>query len=223
MGAGSGRTRSRPGLSRDLVVRAAVGFADEHGIERLSMRKLAAALGVEAMSLYNHVRNKEDLIKAMLDEVTGQFSLPDDQGSWQEFLRHRGGAMYRTLVDHPWASMTLMSTFYDGPGFLAFMDRSYGFLHTAGFTLVEADWILNAVDSFTYGFVLQKLSFPIPEDEIRATARASLTLVPESRLPNLHDLTSLVAAGEYDGLFEYEYGLRVMIAGLEHAGDGASG
>ena len=208
--------RARPGLTRDLVVRAAVEFANEQGIERLSMRKLAATLGAEAMSLYNHVRNKDDLIKAMLDEVTGRFSLPENERSWQEFLCHRGRAMYRALVDHPWASITLMSTFYDGTGFLGFMDRSYGFLVDAGFSLTQADWILNAVDSYTYGFVLQKLSFPIPDGHMQATARESLDLVPPDRLPNLHALTSMVAGGDYDGLFDYEYGLRVLIAGVEH-------
>jgi len=181
------------------------------------MRKLAAGLGAEAMSLYNHVRNKDDLIKAMLDEVTGRFSLARDEERWQEFLFHRGRSMYRTLMDHPWASITLMSTFYDGVDFLVFMDRSYGFLVQAGFSLREADWVLNAVDSYTYGFVLQKLNFPIPEGDMQSTARDSLGLVPEDRLPNLHALTSMVAAGEYDGLFAYDYGLRVVIAGVEHS------
>lgn len=206
----------RAGLTRDVVVRAAVAFADGRGIEKLSMRKLAATLGVEAMSLYNHIQNKEDLIKAMLEEVTRHFSVPEGAGDWRAFLVHRGRSMYRALVDHPWASMTLTSTFFDGPGFLAFMDRSYGFLEGAGFTLVQADWTLNAVDSFTYGFVLQKLNFPIAEEHMQATARASLDLVPADRFPHLHRLTALVARGEYDGRFDYEYGLRLMIAGLEH-------
>lgn len=188
------------------------------------MRKLSARLGVEAMSLYNHVKNKDDLINGMLDQVTSLFTLPDDEGTWQAFLLHRGRAMYRVLVDHAWASMTLMSTFYDGERFLAFMDRSYGFLSEAGFSLVQADAILNAVDSFTYGFVLQKLSFPIPDGEMQATARQSLDLVPQSRLPNLHALTSLVATGAYDGLFEYDFGLQALIAGVEHSGrDGELG
>jgi AcrR family transcriptional regulator len=207
--------KSRPGLTRELVVREAVDLADQHGMEKLSMRKLAGVLGVEAMSLYNHVKNKEDLTKAMLDQVTSGFSLPEELVDWQNFLFYRCQSMHQTLLAHPWSSMTLMSTFYDGPGFLGFMDKSYGFLVQSGFSLIQADGILNAVDSFTYGYVLQKLNFPIPDDQMQATAGASMDLVPQESLPNLYSLTSLVAQGEYSGLFEYEFGLELMIRGLE--------
>jgi hypothetical protein len=208
-------TKHRPGLTRELVVTTALEFTDQYGIEKLSMRKLASSLGVEAMSLYNHVKNKDDLIKGMLDVITADFSTGDENTDWVGFLITRGESMYKTLTKHPWSSITLMSTFYDGAGFLSFMDRSYGFLKLSGFTPIQADAILNAVDSFTYGFVLQKLNFPIPENQMQATARASLGLVPKEHLPNLFELTTLVAQGDYDGLFHYEFGLKALLKGFD--------
>ncbi len=213
--------RARAGLSRELVVAAAVEYADRLGIDALSMRKLAGDLGVEAMSLYNHVKNKEALTKAMLDVVTGKFSLPEEPLTWREFLFERGESMYQGLVEHPWSSMTLMSTFYDGPLFLQFMDRSFGFLEDAGFSLDRADWILNAADSFTYGFVLQKINFPIADENMGAVAEASLDLVPPDSLPHLNRLTAMVARGEYDGLFDYHFGLSALVRGFDEPGRSA--
>ena len=69
-------TEARTPLSRERVLRAAVAFADENGIASLSMRKLGEALGVEAMSLYNHVANKDDLLDGMIDLVFSEIDLP---------------------------------------------------------------------------------------------------------------------------------------------------
>ena len=77
-------------LSRDRVLRAAVAFADESGIGSLSMRKLGEALGVEAMSLYNHVANKDDLLDGMVDFVFSEIDLPSGGADWKTSMRHRG-------------------------------------------------------------------------------------------------------------------------------------
>src|SRR3954454_5593661 len=89
-------------LNRDRVVAAAVAFADRGGLEALSMRKLGEAGGVEAMSLYNHVANKDDLLDGMIDVVFGEIELPSAADGWQPALRRRASSMRQALSRHRW-------------------------------------------------------------------------------------------------------------------------
>src|ERR1700756_6004941 len=93
----------RAPLSRDRVLRAAVTRADQDGISSLSMRKLGEALGVEAMSLYNHVASKSDLLDGMIDIVFKEIDLPDGDGGWRAAMRRRAISARQDLRRHPWA------------------------------------------------------------------------------------------------------------------------
>src|SRR5690349_5878296 len=93
----------RSPLTRDRVVRAAVDFADQHGIAPLSMRKLGEAVGVEAMSLYNHVANKTDLLDGMVDLVFGEIDMPSDATDWKVAMRRRAQSVRGVLARHRWA------------------------------------------------------------------------------------------------------------------------
>ena len=94
-------------LNRDRVLKAAIRLADKEGIESLSMRKLAKSLGVEAMSLYNHVANKGDLVDAMVDRVIAEIELPD--GEWEDAVRRCAISAHAAFVRHPWACEPAMS------------------------------------------------------------------------------------------------------------------
>src|SRR3954464_4945509 len=93
------RAPRRP-LTRSLVLEAAVALADESGSESLSMRKLGEAVGVEAMSLYHHVANKDDLLDGMIDVVFGEIELPSDCGDWMGAMRQRALSARRVLARH---------------------------------------------------------------------------------------------------------------------------
>ena len=97
------RSRTRKPLTRERVLDAAVAIADADGIEALSMRKLGQALGVEAMSLYNHVASKGELVAAMVDRVVGEFDLPDDEQRWEAAIRRCAISAHDLLLEHPWA------------------------------------------------------------------------------------------------------------------------
>src|SRR5438477_10891440 len=97
------RPRTRKPLTRERVLDAAFAIADEGGIEALSMRKLGQALGVEAMSLYNHVASKGELVAAMVDRVVGEFDLPDDEQRWEAAIRRCAISAHDLLLEHPWA------------------------------------------------------------------------------------------------------------------------
>ena len=115
-------------LSRDRVLRAAAAFADENGIETLSMRKLAQAVGVEAMSLYNHVANKEDLLDGMIDLVFGEIELPSAAGGWKKAMRQRAISVRTVLARHRWAIGLMESRTSPGPATLRHHDAVLGCL-----------------------------------------------------------------------------------------------
>src|SRR3954465_10590401 len=97
------RTKRRTPLNRERVLRAALALADHGGYESLTMRNLAKELGVEAMSLYNHVANKDDLLDGMIDVVFGEIDAPAPGGDWKAELRKRAVSTRDTLRRHPWA------------------------------------------------------------------------------------------------------------------------
>ena len=119
-------------LSRERVLRAAIHLADEGGIEALSMRKLAQELGVKAMSLYNHVANKNDLLDGIVDVVIGEIEAPDLSTDWKTAMRRRATSTHEMLLRHPWATMVIMSRVNVGPANLRYVDATLGCLREAG-------------------------------------------------------------------------------------------
>ena len=95
------RSRTRRPLTKERVLAKAIALADKEGIEALSMRKLGTALGVEAMSLYNHIANKGELVGAMVDAVIEQFELPDDEARWDRAIRRCAVSAHDLLIEHP--------------------------------------------------------------------------------------------------------------------------
>ena len=125
-------------LSRDRVLRAAVTFADENGIETLSMRKLGQVVGVEAMSLYNHIANKEDLLDGMINLVFAEIELPSAAEGWKRAMRQRAISVRTVLARHRWAIGLMESRTSPGPATLRHHDAVLGCLRNAGFSLEQA-------------------------------------------------------------------------------------
>ena len=128
------RAKSRRPLSRDRILGAALELADEDGIESLSMRKLGRKLGFEAMSLYNHVANKDDLIDGLLDLVLAESQAPDPEGEWAPAVRTSAISVHDALRRHPWACTLVMSPGHVRPARLRYMDSLLGRLREAGFS-----------------------------------------------------------------------------------------
>src|SRR5689334_19641693 len=124
---------SRIPLSRERILRTALDFADRHGIEALSMRKLGQEFGVDAMMLYRHVANKDDLLDGMVDVVFGEIGLPPSGGDWRTAMRQRAVAARTALSRHPWAIGLMESRSRPGPATLRHHDAVLGSLREAGF------------------------------------------------------------------------------------------
>ena len=205
----------RPGLSKERVLRAAVTLADGAGIASLSMRKLGEALGVEAMSLYRHVANRDAILDGIVDIVAAEFEAPPPGGPWKAAMRGRAIAAHAALMRHPWATMLIVSRVNIGPAMLHYVDATIGCLREAGFSYAMADHAWNALDSYVYGFTLQKLNFPLKPQEYAKMARAFLPLMPADRFPYLNGLSQQVIDRQHDGLHGLEFGLDLVLDGLE--------
>lgn len=202
-------------LTRKRVLRAAIKLADKSGIDSLSMRKLAQALGVEAMSLYNHVTNKEDVLDGIVDIVAGEIDVPAIGTDWQMAMRQRAISARSVLLRHPWASMLIVSRINVGPAMLRYVNATIGCLREAGFSYKMADHAWNAIDSHIYGFTLQELNFPLDPSEYADAAEQYLSLVPVDRYPYLNVLAQQVIDGTHHGVHDFEFGLELILDGLE--------
>jgi AcrR family transcriptional regulator len=210
--------RARAPLSRERVLTTALRMADKAGsIESLSMRTLAQALKVEAMSLYNHVDGKRAILEGLVDLVAGEIELPaiSEGGDWRQAMRARAHSAHAVLMRHRWATMLFMSGLNIGPNMLRYVDATIGCLRAAGFSYPMADHAWNALDAYIYGFTLQRLTFPLDPSEYASAAAGFLPMIPPERFPYLNGLSQEVIAGRHDGLQELGFGLELLLEGLE--------
>ena len=204
-------------LTRARVLRAAVALADERGIESLTMRKLGQAVGVEAMSLYTHVANKEDLIDGMVDVVFSEIELPSDRDGWKTAMRRRAIAVRSVLSRHRWAIELMESRTSPGPATLQHHDAVLGCLRDAGFSLELTAHAYSVLDAYIYGFALSERSLPFDTpEEIAALAQVMLAQFPAETYPRLAEFTfEYVMQPGYDYGNEYEFGLDLILDSLE--------
>lgn len=180
------------------------------------MRKLAQELGVEAMSLYHHVANKEDLLDGMVDSVFAEIEIPagDD---WRTAMRERAMSVRHVLLRHRWAIGLLDSRTTPGPATMRHHDAVIGSLRAGGFSLEMTAHAFALLDSFIYGFVLQEASLPFSNTgELAEVAQAIMEHVPTDECPHLADMTTEhVMQPGYDFANEFVFGLDLILDGLE--------
>ena len=209
----------RTPLSRERVLRAAIALVDQSGIESLTMRRLGQELGVEAMSLYNHVANKDQLLDGMVDLVFSEIDLPSGGADWKPAMRQRAVSARQTLSRHRWAIGLMESRTSPGPATLRHHDTVIGSLRDAGFSVEMAAHAFSVLDSYIYGFALQEASLPFDTGEETAElAQAMLARFPSEQYPHLAEFTfEHVLQPGYDFGSEYEYGLDLILDGLDSA------
>jgi AcrR family transcriptional regulator len=210
----------RTPLTRERVVRAGVELADEAGIESVTMRRLAQRLGVEAMSLYHHVANKEDLLDGMVDLVFGEIELPGLGTDWRIAMRRRAVSARTALARHRWAIALMDSRASPGPATLRHHDRVLGNLRAAGFPIAMAAHAVAVLDSYVYGFALQEASLPVSSsDELAAAVGTTLQRLSEADYPRLTEMMEHALRVGYAFAHEFEWGLELVLDGLARALD----
>ena len=207
----------RSPLTKERVLQAAVDLADRKGLGALTMRRLGAELGFEAMSLYKHVASKEEILEGMLELVLGQIEIPEEGADWKEAMRRRADSAREVLTRHSWAIGLLESGTSTGPTALRYMDAIIGSLLSAGLSMEHAAHAFWLLDCYVYGQVIQEISLPFDSSEEMADSAAStLEQTTTSEFPNLAAMYehALTAGYSYDG--EFEFGLDLILDGLEH-------
>jgi AcrR family transcriptional regulator len=216
------RTRKRSPLSRDRVLRAALELADEGGIGALTMQQIGRRLGVEAMSLYRHVRNKDDILDGIVDLVFAEIELPTDRSSWRAVLRARSISARAALRRHPWAITLMESRMTPGPSNLRSHEEMLAVLLDAGFSAAMATHASNLVDSYVLGFALQETQMPFSNaEELAAMGEELLAQVPADTYPSFVRVSAELLASGFDYAAEFEYGLDLILDGIERALQGA--
>jgi AcrR family transcriptional regulator len=219
------KPRNRKPLSKERVLEKAIALADKDGLDGLSMRKLGQALGVEAMSLYNHVTNKAELVAAMVDRVVEQFELPDG-GRWDDAIRRCATSAYDLLHEHSWACSLAVAPsdtrFIGGPR-IRYMEWLLRRLRGAGFSAELAYSAYHTVDSHIFGFTLwqqghvQAAQMLAPDGD-QSVEEWAARLLDQLRpqFPYLAEHGDLhMAESAPGGRHEFEFGLDLIIDGLK--------
>jgi AcrR family transcriptional regulator len=216
-------TETRAPLSRERVLETAVELADRHGLEGLSMRKLADELGVAAMSLYYYVPNKVDLIDGMIDIVFGEIEPPSLELDWKTALRRRAVSTREALNRHRWAVGNMEGRTTHGPANLRLHDAVLGCLRAAGFSIEMTVHAYSVQDAYIYGFALQEtdMSSETPDDfaaEAQRQMREYEAVL--AQYPNLVEVVGgHVAQSGYDYAGEFLFGLDLILDGLDRLRD----
>jgi AcrR family transcriptional regulator len=211
-------TQPRIPLNKQRVLRAALALADRDGVRSLSMRRLAEELRVEAMSLYHHVANKDEILDGIVDVVFSEIDIPA-QTDWKAAMRQRAISAREALQRHPWATGLMESRSTPGPATLRHHDAVLGILRNAGFSIEMAAHAYSVLDSYIYGFALQEASLPFDTaEETAEVAQMILKQLPADEYPYLAELTiEHVLQPGYDYGDEFEFGLDLILDGLERA------
>jgi AcrR family transcriptional regulator len=209
--------KPRAPLSRERVLHAALALADTGGIESLTMRRLGQELRVEAMSLYNHVANKDDILDGIVDLVFSEIAVPSDRADWKTAMRQRAISAREALLRHPWATSLMQSRTKPGPATLRHHDSVLGSLRKAGFAVDMAAHAFSVMDGFIYGFALQQMNLPShTSEEAAELAENILRELPADKYPHLAEMiTEHAMKPGYDYADEFEFGLDLILAGLE--------
>ena len=216
------RARREP-VTRERALAAAIEIADVGGLAELTMRRLADELGVEAMSLYHHVPNKNAILDGMIDLVFGQVDMPSPGVDWKTAMRRRAASMRSVLLRHRWALGVMESRRAPGPANLAHHDAVLGCLRAGGFSLALTAHAYAVLDAFIYGFVLTELSLPFETTEqTREVVKEIFDQFPAGAYPHLAELArEHVVQPGYRFADSFDYGLELVLDGLERARDRA--
>jgi AcrR family transcriptional regulator len=217
----------RSPLTRERVLQAALALADKNGLGSVTMRHLAQELGVEAMSLYKYVSNKDDLLDGLIELVALQMSVPSSNAGWKEALRERANSERKILNQHSWAVDLFESRSGTGVTRLRHQNHMIGILRKAKFPIDLVFKALIAQTSYVYGFVMMETAWSYQSKETTDQKRA---LISETEYPYVFEMIRWVTEKNKKNAevgihtpsghsADFEFGLNLILNGLESASD----
>ncbi len=215
-------TERRLPLSRARILDAALELADEGGIESLTMRKLGQALGFEAMSLYHHVANKDDVLDGILDLVLGESEPPSPAGDWDAAIRTSAISVHDALRRHTWSCTLLMEPGRIRPARLRYMDLLLGRLREAGFSAETTYSAYHVLDGYIFGFSLWETSYTYAAEEVTNLEAKFAQTITADAYPYLHEHAQQhFSEVLHRGVRAFEFGLDLIVEGLKKIHDTA--
>ena len=208
------RPGRKPKVSREQVLDAALTLADEGGLAAVTMASVGARLGVEAMSLYRHIGNKEEMLDGLVDRVFAEIEVPADASDWREALRRRAVSAHAALQRHPWAIGLMESRAQPGPATLGHHDAMLALLFRAGFDGRGATRVYNLLDSFIYGFALQEATLPFSSPEEMEELSGQMLAAMAGAYPNLARVQQELVGSGFAYADEFEAGLDIIMSAL---------
>jgi AcrR family transcriptional regulator len=209
----------RAPLTRERVLAAAVAIADESGIDALSMRRLAGELGVKAMSLYNHVANKDDVLDAIVETVAGEIAIPADGTEWKAAIRESTISAHETLLRHPWASDLWMRQ-APGPSRLRYMELLLATMRDAGFSEDLTYHAYHILTSHFLGYTVQALNYrALAKQDVMGMAARFLETFPADDFPHFAEHVQQHIESRHDDVNAFELGLDLILDGIERMRD----
>ncbi|HEV2529983.1 MAG TPA: TetR/AcrR family transcriptional regulator [Thermomicrobiales bacterium] len=212
----------RNALSREQIVRAAIELIDREGPEALSMRRLAASMGVGAMSLYWHVERKADLLELVADAIFGELDLPvEPSGDWRTDLRLIALATRALFIRHPWLLQSMGSGVpHTGPNFLRHVEFTFASLARLGVPMPMMLATAGAVDSYVFGSTLEQAmeaNLPSDPDERSALSASYIAAIDRGDYPTLSTMRDIFLDWNESAEATEErfiYGLDALLDGL---------
>jgi AcrR family transcriptional regulator len=214
----------RSPLTRDRVLLAAVELADREGLDGLSMRKLGQELGVEAMALYRHVRDKDDLLDGVIEVVVGQIERPKPGKHWKASIRRQVMEARRVMRRHPWAPRVIVERGTTGPAVLAYIESILAILRDGGFSIDLAHHTMHVLGSRFFGF-----NQDVFEDSSEGPSTEADAIMMGAMAASFPRITELATSVSHEGVLgacdddvEFAFGLDLILDGLERRAAAAS-
>lgn len=197
------------------MLRAALDLADREGLGVLTMRRLGSALGVEAMSLYKHVANKDEILDGIVELVVGEIEIPSSGDGWREEMKRRAVSARQVLKRHSWAIGLLEARMSTGPAVLRYVNAILGNLREAGFSIEDAGHAFWLLDSYVYGHVIQESSLSISSsDATNSSPGSNLDNTAREDYPYLVEIGEHAMRSEYSVDDEFDFGLELLLDSL---------
>lgn len=203
-------------LTKDRVIQAAIHLADADGLEGLSMRKLGRELGVEAMALYYHFKDKSHLIDGMIDRIHAEIIVPQGDLGWRSFMQSRAASVFEVLIQHPWASPIMEASVNPGPSTLQDSENCIKCFREAGFSVEMTVHAVTVLNIYIYGAASSyaRLSFATSV-EAADFSKTIQDQFPAEAYPYLGEIiTKYMMKSSYNARDEFEFGLKLILDGL---------
>ena len=209
------RDRQRVPLSKERIFQTAIDVADREGLQGLTMRRLGAELGVEAMAVYKHVSGKDDILDGMVELVVSLIETPGHGMDWRDAMRRRARSARDVLSHHSWAIGLLDSRRSMGPNQLRYVDSILGSLRSAGFSIDDAAHAFSLLDSYVYGHVVQEMSWSGRSEPTEPPGPATESEAFSTEYPHLAEVSAHAVGGTFSFDGEFAHGLDVILSALE--------